>query len=341
MIRTPPPAAYAAGREGRQYMERSLAAIFAAAATVALATLLVPHWARVSDLTIALVAFQGYPLALILWRAKGRFPMWAFQAVMLLGSVLISVGVYFAGAGAGSATVAFEYLWIAVYTAHFFPARTAAGHIGFAAASYGVVLGLVHERSAIAEWTFVVSVVAGTGIIVGRLSAQVRSLALRDHLTGLGNRRAWEEALPRALARAERDRTPLCVAMLDVDGFKARNDRDGHLAGDRVLAEAASAWAREVRAADLLARYGGDEFALLLPDCTIDRAMEIVARLELVCEGVSFSTGLALWDGAEDIDSLVHRADQALYSAKSEGGGRSVLAAAKVASPPARLCPWR
>jgi len=315
----------------RKYMERSLAAIFAAAATIALASLTVPHWAKVDDLTIAVAAFQGYPLAVILWRANGRFPIWAFHAVMAAGTVLIGIGVYFAGAGVGSATVAFEYVWVALYTAHFFPARTAAVHIGFAISSYAVILGLIHERSAVSEWLFVASIVVGTGIIVGRLSAQVRALALRDSLTGLGNRRAWEETLPRQLALASRSQRPLCVALIDVDGFKGLNDRDGHLAGDRVLAEASRAWANEVRATDLLARYGGDEFALLLPDCTIDRAMEIVGRLELVCGGVTFSTGLARWDGIEDAKCLVRRADDALYLAKSQGGARSVLAAAKVA----------
>ena len=73
------------------------------------------------------------------------------------------------------------------------------------------------------------------------------------------------------------------------------------------------------------------EFALVLPDCTIDRAMEIVERLELVCQGVTFSTGVARWDGIEDVQSLVRRADDALYLAKSQGGGRSVLAEGKVA----------
>jgi diguanylate cyclase (GGDEF)-like protein len=294
-------------------------------------SLTVPHWAKVGDLTIAIAAFQGYPLAFVLWRARGRFPLWALHAVMAAGTVLIGVGVFLAGAGVGSATVAFDYVWVALYTAHFFPARTAAAHVGFAIASYAVILGLIHEQSAVSEWLFVASIVVGTGVIVGRLSAQVRALALRDSLTGLGNRRAWEEALPRQLAQAARSRKPLCVAILDVDGFKGLNDRDGHQAGDRVLSEAARAWATEVRATDLLARYGGDEFALLLPDCTIDRAMEIVGRLEFVCGDVTFSTGLGRWDGVEDAESLLRRADEALYLAKSQGGARSVLAATKVA----------
>jgi diguanylate cyclase (GGDEF)-like protein len=312
-------------------MERSLAAILAAAATTTLASLVVPHWARVSDVTIAIAACMAYPAAALLWFSGGRLPDWAMQVVMVAGTSLVGVGVWMAGAGVGSATVAFLYIFVAIYTAHFFRPAVAAAHIGYAIVSFGVVLALVHERTAASEWLFVASVVVATGVAVGRLSAEVRALALRDSLTGLGNRRVWEEALPRQLALAARSAKPLCVALIDVDGFKDLNDRDGHLAGDRVLSEAAAAWAREVRASDVLARYGGDEFALLLPDCTIDRAMEIVGRLGLVCESVRFSTGVARWDGIEDAESLVHRADEALYLAKSQGGGRSVLAAGKVA----------
>lgn len=314
-----------------QHMERSLAAIFGTAATIILASLTVPHWARYSDLTIAMCASAGYPAAAALWWGRGRFPVGALHAVMVFGTTMIGVGVYMAGSGVGSATVAFLYVFVALYAAHFFSPRVAGAHIGYAVASYAVFLGLVHERTAVSEWLFVASIVVAAGIAVGHLSAEVRNLALRDSLTGLRNRRAWEEMVPRQLAVAARNGKPLCVAVIDVDGFKDLNDRDGHLAGDRVLAETATAWAEEIRASDLLARYGGDEFALLLPDCTIDRALEIVARLEEVCAGVSFSTGVACWDGIEDLDSLIHRADEALYLAKRQGGGRSVLAAGKVA----------
>jgi len=312
-------------------MERSLAAIFAAAATITLASLLVPHWARVGDVTIALAASIAYPAAALLWFSRGRISMGALHAVIVVGTTLVGVGVWLAGAGVGSATVAFLYVFVGLYTAHFFSPRVAAAHIGYAIVSYAVALGFVHERTAASEWLFVACVVVAAGVAVGHLSAEVRALALRDSLTGLGNRRAWEETLPRQLAMASRNRKPLCVAIIDIDGLKGLNDRDGHLAGDRLLSDAARAWAREVRASDLLARYGGDEFALLLPDCTIARAMEIVGRLEEVCQGVTFSTGVARWDGLEDGASLLRRADDALYLAKSQGGGRSVLAAGLVA----------
>jgi diguanylate cyclase (GGDEF)-like protein len=140
------------------------------------------------------------------------------------------------------------------------------------------------------------------------------------------NRRVWEEELPRELERARRMSTPLCVAMIDLDNFKAYNDRFGHQAGDRVLKEAASAWRAQVRTTDLLARYGGEEFTLLLPACALDHATEIVERLRLVTPLVTCSIGVASWDFHESATELVERADQALYVAKAEGRNRYVTA---------------
>jgi diguanylate cyclase (GGDEF)-like protein len=305
-------------------MERSLAAIFAAAAGITWASLVVPHWARVSDLTIAVAAGMGFLAAAVLWSSRGRVPIWVLHVLMVIGTTLIGVGVYMAGAGVGSATVAFLYVFVALYTGHFFKPGVAAAHIAYAILSYAVFLGLVHERTAASEWLFVASIVVATGIAVGRLSAEVRALALRDSLTGLGNRRAWEEALPRQMALAARNQRPLCVALIDVDGFKGLNDRDGHLAGDRVLAETATAWAREVRASDLLARYGGDEFALIFPDCEPVQAAQVLARLGAAAPAHAFSVGLAPLQGDRSPDELVGDADAALYGAKRTGRARVV-----------------
>jgi Diguanylate cyclase, GGDEF domain/CHASE domain len=101
---------------------------------------------------------------------------------------------------------------------------------------------------------------------VGALYREVRRLARTDSLTGVPNRRAWDEELPRELARAARSGQPVCVALLDLDHFKQYNDRHGHQAGDRFLKEAAAAWQAVVRRTDVVARYGGEEFAILLPD---------------------------------------------------------------------------
>jgi diguanylate cyclase (GGDEF)-like protein len=160
-----------------------------------------------------------------------------------------------------------------------------------------------------------------------RLLSQLEETARTDDLTGLPNRRAWEEELPRELARAARDARPVCVAMLDLDRFKRFNDDRGHQAGDRLLKEAAAAWASQLRSSDMLARYGGEEFALLLPGCTIDGAQSIVQRLRAAMpEGETVSAGIACWDETESAEAFVGRADGALYSAKR--GGRDQLVSA-------------
>lgn len=158
-------------------------------------------------------------------------------------------------------------------------------------------------------------------------AAQLEALARTDGLTGILNRRAWDQELPQALVRARRSREPLCVALLDLDHFKRFNDTQGHQAGDELLRQAATAWHETLRASDLLARYGGEEFALLLPGCAAAGAVEVIERVRDVipCEQTC-SVGLACWDGAESVASLTGRADAALYAAKRAGRDRIEIA---------------
>jgi diguanylate cyclase (GGDEF)-like protein/PAS domain S-box-containing protein len=159
------------------------------------------------------------------------------------------------------------------------------------------------------------------------LLARLEAVARTDDLTGLANRRAWDEHLPRELSRARRDASPLCVAMLDIDRFKEYNDERGHQAGDRLLKQVAATWREMLRPSDLLARYGGEEFGLVLPNCTLEKGMEVVERLRACTPaGQTCSAGLAVWDGDESPDLLVSRADGALYDAKNAGRDRAMAA---------------
>ncbi len=168
---------------------------------------------------------------------------------------------------------------------------------------------------------------AGVAIERAALLDRLERMAHTDDLTGLINRRAWDLELEREVGRARRNEEPFAVAMLDLDRFKAYNDRHGHQAGDRVLREAASAWRAVLRDTDLLARYGGEEFAVALPGCDLEQAGELVNRLrEVTPAGQSCSAGLAAWDGVESADDLVGRADDALYEAKQAGRDRTVVA---------------
>ena len=156
---------------------------------------------------------------------------------------------------------------------------------------------------------------------------KVRELAVTDELTGLPNRRAWNTELPRTIERARRTSDPLTVAIIDIDHFKKFNDAYGHPAGDRLLKEAAAAWQDQLRTVDHLARFGGEEFVLLLPAASAEQAREIVDRMRLATPlGQTFSAGIARWNGAETSDELTARADAALYQAKNGGRNRCVEA---------------
>ena len=148
--------------------------------------------------------------------------------------------------------------------------------------------------------------------------------ALTDDLTGLPNRRACDREIEREIARARRGGL-VTVAIIDLDWFKRFNDTHGHLEGDRLLRGAANAWRAQLRGGDTLARIGGEEFIVLLPDSPEPAARHILERLQAAMpSGETCSIGFADWDGQETIEQLLARADAALYVAKSEGRNRIV-----------------
>lgn len=157
------------------------------------------------------------------------------------------------------------------------------------------------------------------------LLERVEAMARTDSLTGLPNRRSWEEAVQLALAGARRHGHSLALAMVDLDHFKRFNDAHGHPGGDALLTEAAVNWRLTLRATDFLARYGGEEFALLLPDCAPGKAVDVLDRLRAATpQHQTCSVGIAYWDGTESAEELVARADAALYEAKRVGRDRVV-----------------
>jgi diguanylate cyclase (GGDEF)-like protein/PAS domain S-box-containing protein len=157
--------------------------------------------------------------------------------------------------------------------------------------------------------------------------ARLERLALTDELTGLANRRGWNEGLLREVARAHRLGEPLCVALLDIDEFKRFNDEHGHPAGDDALAQTACAWRARLRASDLISRYGGEEFAIAFPAHSIQTAFAVVERLRhAMPAALTCSAGLASLNAAGSADELLGRADTALYDAKRNGRNRTVIA---------------
>jgi diguanylate cyclase (GGDEF)-like protein len=160
---------------------------------------------------------------------------------------------------------------------------------------------------------------------IRRQTGRLRALAGTDPLTGTANRRAWDDEIAVAIQQAELDGRALAVALLDLDDFKGYNDRFGHQAGDRLLKEVSAAWQSILRVSDLLARIGGDEFAVLLNGCRLETAAQIAERLRSAVPAANCSVGVAAWARAEPVEELLARADEALYDAKEAGRGRVVV----------------
>jgi diguanylate cyclase (GGDEF)-like protein len=143
--------------------------------------------------------------------------------------------------------------------------------------------------------------------------------ASRDHLTGLINRRAWDEAISQEEARCQRNGSRVAVAVVDLDGMKEVNDSDGHLAGDLLLRRAANVLAGAFRTCDVVARLGGDEFAVLAvdldeePEPFRDRISDAFGAA-----GISASVGVAAQRPGETLREVFHRADLAMYASKRE-----------------------
>jgi two-component system cell cycle response regulator len=180
--------------------------------------------------------------------------------------------------------------------------------------------------------SFVATYVAA-GDAAGRHLEELARLARRDPLTGLPNRRALEEELSRAVARAVRAASPLAAIVLDVDRFKQVNDTHGHAAGDGVLAAVAARAAGALRAGDLLARIGGEEFAVVLAGADLAAAAEAAERIRAAVAAaplgaeeralaVTVSLGCAELAAGEDGPALLARADARLYDAKRAGRNR-------------------
>ncbi|MCJ8169688.1 sensor domain-containing diguanylate cyclase [Atopomonas sediminilitoris] len=171
-----------------------------------------------------------------------------------------------------------------------------------------------------------------------RLNQELLDQASRDYLTGIPNRRRFSLTLPREIERSRRYSRPLCLAIMDLDHFKQLNDTYGHAAGDAALRHSTALINDALRQSDLLARLGGEEFGLILPETSLTGAEQFVERLrikldhsKLSFEGktihISMSIGLAQLDERDQhADSLFSRADQALYRAKQQGRNRTALA---------------
>ncbi|WP_374631415.1 diguanylate cyclase [Ferrovibrio sp.] len=175
-----------------------------------------------------------------------------------------------------------------------------------------------------------VLVLIGARMVISRYQGRLEEMATTDRLTGLVSRNAYDMLMAQALKDAQRRNRPVSAVMLDVDRFKLVNDTYGHLQGDRVLRGVAQAMRASLRASDIVCRWGGDEFLVLLRDCDLVNAERIAETIRAVIEEAEFggdgkhvnatvSIGIAPYCSGDNVDRLLSRADAALYAAKLAG----------------------
>jgi diguanylate cyclase (GGDEF)-like protein len=253
-------------------------------------------------------------------------PMLSFVMVILIRSSQDSVFAAYTPA------LLLPIFWFALYGTR--------GQLLIAVVSLGVVVALptpaidgypMTVPVAAALWMTIAGIAGFTVSELVRqregLQARMAQMARTDVLTGLPNRRAWEEELPREIRRAHRSGRPLCAALLDLDHFKEFNDMNGHQAGDEHLRTAARVWRQRLRTTDLLARHGGEEFAVLLTGTAVEEALDVIEAMRgAVSTEETVSAGLAEWTHGESGRQLMARADLALYEAKRTGRDRTVMA---------------
>ncbi len=261
----------------------------------------------------------------------------ARRRLVLLGAVL-AVALLPIALGAASA-----WPLLAVPIVLAMPLR-GPGALAVTVSASALAMALVSGRPGAGGASMAVGLAAFTavGILVGVRNASLQAdlhrasmQSLTDKLTGLPNYAYLSEALPHEIRRADRYALELSLVLLDLDGFKAFNDRNGHDAGNRMLAAVGATMASSARGSDIVGRFGGEEFALIVPG-PMDEAAEAAERLRRAVAGIriagaggaelgiTISAGVAEHRTGEGAEALVRRADAALYAAKDAGRDRVV-----------------
>ena len=303
----------------------------AAAAVLALAAVLtvVETAATIASRRPGTIASGAFPAigAVVAWRYGPRLSPRVSYAVgrafllLAVGSTALSIHSW-AGTTVGGA-MAFYFVLVVVFAAAYFGRRDVIELTVLIAVVQAVTLAVDGiDVSDLLTLLLTILAVAGSGLVLSSAVQSMDALSYRDGLTGAANRRAWDLVVDDLLATPPARRVPASVLLIDIDHFKAINDRSGHDGGDAVLRAAVTVWRQVTRASDTLARLGGDEFGLLLVDCDQAQATRVADQLlgdlrERV--GVTCSIGVASVPAGGEPALLHSTADAQLYEAKRAG----------------------
>ena len=330
----------------RATLARTAALLSAVGALICFVGAVVPGDAQHDENVLLATAAAAAILGAVLLAADERLPAWSFHPVALTATAISSAAAY--GWGSESAYGPLLYVWVALFTFYVFDRAAALVYLVLMAAAFGLVLALEDPaESPLDGWLATVGTLLGTGLFVSmmrdrldRLIARLREAAHRDPLTTLLNRRGFQQVFDVELERARRADQALSLIVGDLDRFKRVNDAHGHAVGDAVLQRVADAIGGTKRGFDSAARIGGEEFAVLAPDCDEHGAYMLAERMRAAVHealaGVengqlTISFGISTFPlHGQSADGLLRSADHALYAAKQLGRNRSVISSEEV-----------
>jgi diguanylate cyclase (GGDEF)-like protein len=302
---------------------RTVSVLYGSGGLLMLAAVVLPHDAGLDVPSCATTAVAALLVAACTALCGKHYPRWLYPVLVAAGTCLITWTAAHAGGAGETVAVSGLYVFVSIDAFFFFARPWAATQLGAAVACCMSLAFWGYET-----WATAVIVSGGTvmvGVVVGwlvRLAAEAET----DGLTGVANRRGFDRALGDSIRQAGRPGLSPAMVMFDLDDFKGVNDRTGHAGGDRLLREVTTVWAAQLADGQVLARFGGDEFALLLPGRSRAEAMEIAQALRAATASRQpCSAGVAVWEPGDTASLLAHRADVALYEAKR--GGRNRLEA--------------
>lgn len=318
---------------------RVLGVLFAAGATLAMLTVLLPHSSRLNATGQLAIIANAYLVAAVLFTQSGRLPAWTLHLTLAWGSTLITGVAYFAGVS--PSPLVFFYLWVFLYASYFFTLRQTTVQIVYAGLAYGALLAARPPIGGVSAWWLVGmgTLLVGAFVImtmrarVELLISRLYDAARTDPLTQLSNRRGFRELLDLELERARRGGTPVALLVADLDDFKDVNDYCGHRVGDVALQRFARLLGEHKRPLDVAARVDGEEFALIVPDGARKEGFTLAERVRRAVQSefegdavpLTVSFGVAVYpEHGETAAALLHAAAEALYTAKERGRNRTV-----------------